>query len=130
MPSPKLAISAPKEKTTTRRRATLAGDIAFEAYEIHLGTTRVPAENESAVGESAEGESAYAPFAILEDGTREGVRGERVMGTYLHGAFEQASVCRAIFGVPVDAGVSKAAEYDRLADWFDAHCRHRDRWLP
>ena len=110
------------DKTTTRRRATLAGGGAaeFEAYEIHLGTTHA----------AGEAESAYAPFAILEDGTREGVRGERVMGTYLHGAFEQASVCREIFGVPMDAGASKAAEYDRLADWFDTYCRYPDRWLP
>jgi len=120
------------EKTTRRRRARLAGAGAsdeFEAYEIHLGTTRAQ-EGAAEAGDAAAAQTAYAPFAILEDGTREGVRGERVMGTYLHGAFEQASVCRAIFGVPIDAGASKAAEYDRLADWFDAHCRHPNRWLP
>ena len=42
-----------------------------------------------------------APFAVLDDGSRDGARGARVIGTYLHGAFEDAAVCAEVFGVPV-----------------------------
>jgi adenosylcobyric acid synthase len=105
------------EKTTRQRRATTPGGVSFTAYEIHLGnTTAVPAPAASA-------------FATLNDGTPEGVRADRLIGTYLHGAFEHASVCAEIFGVPVDPQPSKEAEYDRLADWFERHCRRPEEWL-
>ena len=59
-----------------------------------------------------------APFAVLEDGTAEGIRRDRVVGTYLHGAFEDPVVlaelgiaCRSCDGQP----------YDRLADWFEQY---------
>lgn len=65
-----------KEKTTRVRRATIAGGPSCEAYEIHMGQTTVRA--------------AYPPFARLEDGTTEGVAGQGLMGTYLHGALEDA----------------------------------------
>ena len=73
------------EKTTVVRRATTPGGASFDAYEIHHGVTSSP--------------HALAPFAILDDGRPEGVREGRVIGTYLHGAFENAAVCREIFGV-------------------------------
>jgi adenosylcobyric acid synthase len=98
-----------REKTTRLVSATTPGGARFHAYEIHQGSTSVPTSCE--------------PFARLDDGTREGVRLPRVIGTYLHGAFEDAAVCSEILGVPVDAGPSKRSEYDRLADWFDRHAR-------
>jgi adenosylcobyric acid synthase len=113
-------------KTTRQRRATLtspqasasgSAGVSFTAYEIHLGETRGDAP-------------AAASFATLDDGSAEGIHADRVIGTYLHGAFEHPAVCTAIFGVPVEAGASKAEEYERLADWFDQHARHADDWLP
>ena len=89
---------------------------AFAAYEIHLGQTT-----------SAQ---PLAPFAQLEDGTAEGVRGERLVGTYLHGALEDAGVCSEMFGVPVAAGSTRGAEYAALADWFERYAEHPESWLP
>jgi adenosylcobyric acid synthase len=103
------------EKTTRQREARTPGGVSFNAYEIHLGsTTAVP---------------AASAFATLDDGTAEGVRADRLIGTYLHGAFEHASVCAEIFGVPVDPQPSKEAEYDRLADWLERHGRRPEEWL-
>jgi adenosylcobyric acid synthase len=103
------------EKTTRQRQATTPGGVSFTAYEIHLGvTTALP---------------AASAFAMLDDGLAEGVRADRVIGTYLHGAFEHAPVCAEVFGVPVDPQPSKEAEYDRLADWLERHARHPEQWL-
>jgi adenosylcobyric acid synthase len=104
------------EKTTRVRRATTAGGHAFAAYEIHLGVTRLAAE--------------YAPFAYLEDGSHEGAHSGHVIGTYLHGALEDATVCSEIFKVPVTPAVDKRAEYHALADWFERYAERRDEWLP
>jgi adenosylcobyric acid synthase len=116
------------DKTTRQRRATMPGGAAFTAYEIHLGVTTIDASvtTASSLSPSHEG------FARLDDGTAEGLRVDRVIGTYLHGAFEHAAVCAEIFGVPIDAASAPAkhAEYDRLADWFERHHRHADEWLP
>ena len=74
----------------------------FGAYEIHMGRT--------------EG-AALAPFAMLSDGSADGARAERVMGTYLHGALENHGVVRELFGMEVEA-LPASAHYDRLAEWF------------
>jgi adenosylcobyric acid synthase len=104
-----------RSKVTRVRRARTPGGVEFEGYEIHLGVTtlRDPAP----------------PFAVLDDGSPEGIRANRVIGTYLHGSFENALVCSEVFGVRVEAGIGRAAEYERLADWFDEHCRHANAWL-
>ena len=52
-----------------------------------------------------------------------------VMGTYLHGALEDAAVCAEIFGVPVVPAASKAAEHDALARWFSASAERPEAWL-
>jgi adenosylcobyric acid synthase len=104
------------EKTTVVRRATTPGGASFDAYEIHHGVTS-----------SAH---ALAPFAILDDGQPEGVREGRVIGTYLHGAFENAAVCREIFGVDVQPPATKHAEHAALADWFERFSERREEWLP
>src|SRR5262249_28499368 len=125
-----------REKTTRQREATLASrprsssssssgsgsgsrsgggsgsSVKFAAYEIHLGVTRAEPNAPD-----------LPPFAPLDDGPPEGLRADSLIGTYLHGAFEPPAVCREIFGVEVDAGASKAQHYDRLAAWFDQHCR-------
>ncbi len=104
-----------REKTTTLRRASIAGRTPFAAYEIHLGVTS--------------GNASLPPFAQLEDGTPEGMRGDRVLGTYLHGALEDADVCTELFGVGVAAGMSKDAEYAGLADWFEGYAERPEEWL-
>jgi adenosylcobyric acid synthase len=103
------------EKTTAVRRARTPGGAPFAAYEIHLGVTRARRE--------------LPPFAILDDGVAEGMRGNRVIGTYLHGAFENAAVCEEVFGVPMPAPAAKAEEYAALGEWFDRFVEGRERWL-
>ena len=100
------------QKTTREVRATTIGGVAFAAYEIHLGVTTVVPD------------AGLKPFARLDDGMPDGIRGERVVGTYLHGALEDASVCAELFGVEMPSGVSKASQYRRMANWFEHHARH------
>ena len=82
---------------------------AFRAYEIHMGKTT--------------GIDAYHRFATVEYGMREGVLNGNIVGTYLHGAFEDKAVVKEILGIDVTAN-SKETHYDRLADWFAAHVDH------
>ena len=80
-----------REKQTRAVRATTAGGVTFGGYEIHVGVT------------AADPAVSAAPFATLEDGTTDGFCGDRVIGTYLHGALESADVCAEVFGVPMPA---------------------------
>ena len=105
-----------KEKTTRIRRATIEPGISCAAYEIHMGRTTMSAP--------------LPPFAQLEDGSSDGVVGSRVMGTYLHGALEDARVCSAIFRTEVRGEEGPATHYDALADWFEAHAERPGEWLP
>jgi len=104
-----------RSKTTRVRRARTPEGVEFDAYEIHLGvtTSRQP----------------VSPFAFLDDGSPEGARVDRVIGTYLHGSFENAAVCSEVFGTLVEPGAGRATEHQRLADWFDNHCSNRTGWL-
>jgi cobyric acid synthase len=67
------------------------------------------------------------PFAVLEDGTEDGIRAERVTGTYLHGALENRPVLEELLGHSLQTRplFAKNAEYDRLAGWFAEHVSHR-----
>lgn len=98
-------------KTTVVRTAWTRGGRPFRAYEIHLGSTTVDA--------------ALQPFARLDDGRGDGACAPGIIGTYLHGAFEDAQVCEETFGVTVDA-FSKAAHYRRLGEWFARHAARLD----
>ena len=69
------------------------------------------------------------PFAVLDDGSPDGARAARAIGTYLHGAFEDAAVCAEVFGVAVEPAASKAAEHDALAQWFSASVERPEAWL-
>jgi adenosylcobyric acid synthase len=104
------------EKTTeVVEAAAAASGRRFRAYEIHMGRTTVRAK---------------APFAVVNGG-REGVRQEGVLGTYLHGALENPELLEELLadvaarrGKPapmIRPGGSKEAQYERLADWFQAH---------
>jgi adenosylcobyric acid synthase len=103
------------EKTTRLRRATTEKGAPFSAYEIHLGLTMCS--------------EPLPPFARLDDGTPEGVRTDRLVGTYLHGALEDATVCSELFGTHVEPGIKKAAEYEALAEWFEHHANDPAAWL-
>lgn len=102
-------------KTVHRRRATLASGLTFSAYEIHLGVTTFKRPTPS--------------FAYLEDGTRDGALGDRVIGTYLHGALEDPNLCAELFGVPMAPGFDRTITYEALADWFQEHAESVDVWL-
>ncbi len=90
------------EKTTRVVQARTPGGHAYSAYEIHMGETSFDVADSS-------------PFAYLEGGTREGLRGERIIGTYLHGALEDATVLAEI-GIIVDD--QPAGGLEALAEWF------------
>ena len=93
------------DKVTKRVAGRTPSGIAFDAYEIHLGVTTRP--------EGAE------PFATLEHGAPDGIRANRVVGTYLHGALENAQVLSELLGRTVQPLPSRDQTYEALADWFD-----------
>jgi cobyric acid synthase len=66
------------------------------------------------------------PFAVLDDGTHEGMRTGRIIGTYCHGAFENEAVLEEMLGIRVaeNREQNKEAQYDRLAEWFAEHVDH------
>ncbi len=121
-----------EEKATRVVRAKLAaGEVEFQAYEIHMGETK-PAPESAAVpfawGESKKAR-AIAPFAWI-DGQPEGCCRDGIVGTYLHGALETPEVLSSMLadvarrrGKPFDRsavrGDSKEEHYERLADWFE-----------
>ena len=100
-----------REKTTRTVSAKTSSGVGFEAYEIHMGQTT--------------GREGLQPFAVLGDGTEEGVRTPNVIGTYLHGALENKPVLEEVVGCVLDtvAAESKETQYDRLADWFAEHVK-------
>jgi adenosylcobyric acid synthase len=93
-------------KTTRVRRARTQAGAVFDAYEIHMGATRLE-------------EREAPPFAILEDGSHDGVHHRRVIGTYLHGALESPRVFKEIFGIEPGPTSSRDASFDALADWLE-----------
>jgi len=100
------------EKRTQATTATTPHGVRFGAYEIHLGVTTLDPGID------------VSPFARLEDGAAEGVRGAGVLGTYLHGALENPDVCAEILGIDPPSTVAKASQYQRMAAWFAEHARH------
>ena len=74
-----------------------------------------------------EADAIAVPFAVLEDGSPDGLRLDRVLGTYLHGALEDAAVCEELLGVPIAADGAKAEHYRRLAAWFEQNGRGLER---
>jgi adenosylcobyric acid synthase len=95
------------DKVTRQVRAVTPSGHEFDAYEIHLGTTTR--------GRDAE------PFATLADGTKDGVRSDRCVGTYLHGALEDPLVLSELLGRRVSAVPPRKAVYEALADWFETN---------
>ncbi len=91
-----------REKTTRVMQAKTPSGHGFSAYEIHLGETTMLCSDPT-------------PFAILEDGSHDGLRLNNVIGTYLHGALEDPKVL-AELGIIATAAPSMT--YSRLANWF------------
>lgn len=100
------------------------GGLTVEGYEIHMGES-VPT-------------GAGTPFCRLEDGRGDGCVCGRVMGTYLHGIFENTEFTRALLTLicedrgltpeilyPADMARSyqefKETQYDMLADAVQKH---------
>jgi adenosylcobyric acid synthase len=94
------------EKVTRKVWAETPSGLHFEAYEIHMGLTNRPSE--------------MLPFATLSDGSKDGLRVGNCVGTYLHGALEDAAVLGELLGRKVDPVPGREATYEALADWFDA----------
>ena len=104
-----------REKRTRTVVATTRRGVTFAGYEIHLGVTVLDPSKE------------LEPFAVLADGSPDGACGDGVIGTYLHGAFEDPDVCAEVFGIESPSTTSKATQYRRLAAWFEQHVRHVDQ---
>ena len=78
-------------------------------YEIHHGQTRLHA---GMVQAGITAQEVLTPGLAWQNQTGE------VLGCYVHGLFENASVLQALFGVthsPLEAA------FDRLADWLEVH---------
>jgi len=96
-----------REKITRVVEAHTSTGLRFSAYEIHMGVTT--------------GADGQAPFATFSDGTPEGIRAGRCIGTYLHGALENGAVVEETLGIAVSEPCPKEESYDRLAEWFETH---------
>lgn len=96
---------------------TLAGSPAVGGYEIHCGITRGP--------------GLARPAVALPDGVDDGAvsADDQVMGTYLHGLFEQRGASAALLrwaGLAADVETPdylalRDTEIDRLADCLESH---------
>ena len=95
------------QKISRCMTAVTPSGIEFSAYEIHLGYTTRPHHAK--------------PFAIFEDGTKDGIRLERLAGTYLHGALENPQVLSELLNRAISPAPSRESAYEALADWFDAN---------
>jgi adenosylcobyric acid synthase len=91
------------DKTTRTVTARSPTGNVYSAYEIHLGDTRALDTNDQ-------------PFAILDDGSADGMRGDRIIGTYLHGAFEHQAVLSEL---GITASPPLQDTFRQLADWFE-----------
>jgi adenosylcobyric acid synthase len=99
------------EKVTRRVSAATPSGIDFNAYEIHLGCTTSP--------------PGVVPFAMLNDGTSDGLRMDRLAGTYLHGALEDPRVLGELLGRAIASVTPREETYEQLADWFEANVDRR-----
>ena len=88
--------------------AALAG-VAVGGYEIHHGQTAAHA---------AMAEAGDRPHAVMPDGLAWQNEAGNVLGLYLHGMFEDASVLRALFGAQAP---TLDAVFDGLADFIEEH---------
>ena len=106
---------APEKQLRQVSGALLLGEAEVAGYEIHCGETRAASE--------------WQPAIRLADGREDGIIGEdgQVIGTYLHGLFDQPSARDALLswaGLSVEESPAIAdireAELERLADSIEA----------
>ena len=106
---------APEKQLRQVSGALLLGEAEVAGYEIHCGETRAASE--------------WQPAIRLADGREDGVISEDglVIGTYLHGLFDQPSARDALLswaGLSVEEAPAIAdiqeAELERLADSIEA----------
>lgn len=92
-------------------------DARVRGYEIHMGRTNGPA--------------LERPAVLLDDGTPDGAFSAdgQIMGTYLHGLFEETSARAAVLRwaglsepLQIDHAARREQALDRLADAIEAEC--------
>ena len=112
-----------------KRLCNVSGRLQLEGarvrgYEIHVGRTQGPA--------------LERPAALLDDGTPEGALSAdgQIMGTYLHGLFEETDACLALLRwaglaqpLEIDHAARREQALDRVADAIEAEC-DLERLLP
>jgi adenosylcobyric acid synthase len=95
----------------------LLEDARVRGYEIHMGRTHGPA--------------LERPAVLLDDGRPDGALSAdgQIMGTYLHGLFEETSACTALLRwagltapLQIDHTARREQMLDRLADTIEAEC--------
>ena len=105
-----------------KRLCNVSGRLRLEyarvrGYEIHMGRTHGPA--------------LERPAVLLDDGTPDGTLSAdgQIMGTYLHGLFEETSACAAVLRwaglsepLQIDHAARREHALDRLADTIEAEC--------
>jgi adenosylcobyric acid synthase len=95
-----------RETTTRTVSDRTPSGLSFDAYESHMGVTSLD-------------EDGNEPFALLEDGTRDGMRRGQAIGTYLHGRLRARALSRSCWNTrrPNFKGENDSS----TADWFAEH---------
>lgn len=124
-----LDIETTLESSKQLRRVagvTAVEQVRLTGYEIHCGISHGP--------------GAARPFCQLDDGRLDGARSmdDRVLGTYLHGVFDEPSALEALLrwagwseAKAIDIRSLRESSLDRLADAVDANLDTRQlaQWM-
>ena len=106
---------APKKQLRTVTGRLAFADVAVAGYEIHAGVTQGPALARPALA------LAHGPDGARSDD-------DQILGTYLHGLFDEAPACAALLAwagrpglAPTDTAAAREATFERLADLVAEH---------